>query len=524
MSIFSSIYTMIRQVLGRVIPYQNIQQVENIDTPLSQEMQIALEAWHRAYLDKPIYKNEQVKTLNIPAFIASEISRQVTLEFKWSITAGKDDGTGEDITNPRSEFLSREFEKLATQLRSKAEIGCAAGGMTIKPYVRDGHIYFDYTPDWDLYPIAFGDDGDLSDVVFRDVFSEGKTYYSRLERHTVDGDKIKITQRAFKSSSRDALGKEIALTEVSQWKDLKPVVYVNNVDGQLFGWFRVASANTVDPISPMGVAVFAKSMDTIKEADIQYSRLLWEFEGGEMAVDVDPMALRPIDGVMRNGAKAMETPKLNERLFRAVDLGTDDTYHVFAPTLRDSSLVAGLNQILMKIEDQSGLARGTLSDANTEARTATELTILRSRTYTTIADNQQALERALREVVRAMDKYADLYNLAPAGEYEVSFDWDDSVIADTETQLQQRLLLLNNGMMSKIEMRMWFFGETRAQAEKALQEVQQEKVSEMQAAMAIQRPNPDQSDVTVPTDNDNDNADQDGGNPATPFGSGFGEE
>ena len=243
-----------------------------------------------------------------------------------------------------------------------------------------------------------------------------------------------------------------------------------------------------------------------------------------MAIDVDPMALRPIDGVMRNGAKAMETPKLNERLFRAVDLGTDETYHVFAPTLRDSSLVAGLNQILMKIEDQSGLARGTLSDANTEARTATELTILRNRTYTTIADNQQALERALREVVRAMDKYADLYNLAPAGEYEVSFDWDDSVIADTETQLQQRLLMLNNGMMSKIEMRMWFFGETRAQAEKALQEVQQEKINDMQAAMAIQQPNPDQSDVTVPNDEDgNDNSDQ-GGNPATPFGSGPGEE
>ena len=67
------------------------------------------------------------------------------------------------------------------------------------------------------------------------MFSEGKTYYSRLEATTnAEGDKIKITQRAFKSSSRDALGKEIALTEVPQWKDLKPVVYVNNVDGQLF--------------------------------------------------------------------------------------------------------------------------------------------------------------------------------------------------------------------------------------------------------------------------------------------------
>ena len=40
----------------------------------------------------------------------------------------------------------------------------------------------------------------------------------------------------------------------------------------------------------------------------------------------------------------------------------------------------------------------------------------------------------------------------------------------------------------------------------------------------IQQPNPDQSDVTVPNDEDgNDNSDQ-GGNPATPFGSGPGEE
>ena len=70
---------------------------------------------------------------------------------------------------------------------------------------------------------------------------------------------------------------------------------------------------------------------------------------------------------------------------------------------------------------------------------------------------------------------------------------------------------------------MWFFGETHAQAEKALQEVRQEKVSEMQAAMAIQQPNPDQSDVTVPPD-DGGGADQDGSNPATLFGSGLGEE
>ena len=31
--------------------------------------------------------------------------------------------------------------------------------MTIKPYPKDGHIYFDCATAWSLYPIAFDDDG-----------------------------------------------------------------------------------------------------------------------------------------------------------------------------------------------------------------------------------------------------------------------------------------------------------------------------------------------------------------------------
>lgn len=34
------------------------------------------------------------------------------------------------------------------------------------------------------------------------------------------------------------------------------------------------------------------SANCIHDADVQYSRLLWEYEGGELAIDVDPMALK----------------------------------------------------------------------------------------------------------------------------------------------------------------------------------------------------------------------------------------
>ena len=470
-----------------MIHYKNIETVEHVETPLSNEMANALDLWYNMYLDKADWlKPDTVKSLNLPAFISSEIARQIVLEMKWNITGkGKDGKTqtedGKDVTNPRAEYLKAEFEKCISVLRQKLEQGCAAGGMVVKPYTKDGHIYFDWTMDWSLYPIAFDDDGNLADVIFRDIYSEGKTVYTRLERHTVDGNDVKITQRAFKSNMRDAIGTEINLSEVPQWSQLEPEATVKNSGGQMFGWYKVASANSIDVDSPMGASCFSKASNTIKEADLQYSRLLWEYEGSELAVDVDPTVLRP----KRTEGGGMEMPKLNQRLFRAVDAdkGDHDLYNVFSPAIRDGNLVNGLNQLFQRIEDQCGLARGTISDANTEARTATELRIVRQRSYATVADNQKALERCLKEVIRAMDVYADLYGLAPDGEYDVSFEWDDSIITDTEQQLNERLMLLNAELMSKVEFRMWYFNETKSQAVAAVKAIADEKAEEQMAGL-----------------------------------------
>lgn len=54
---------------------------------------------------------------------------------------------------------------------------------------------------------------------------------------------------------------------------------------------------------------------------------------------------------------------------------------VFSPALRDVSILNGLNDLLMRIEDTCGLARGTFSNPQSEARTATEIKILKQRSY-----------------------------------------------------------------------------------------------------------------------------------------------
>lgn len=469
-----------------MIRYKDIETAERVETPLSNEMATALDEWYAMYLNKAEWlKPDTVKSLNLPAFISSELARQIVLEMQWSITGkGKDGETqaegGKEVTNPRAEYLKAEFEKCLKVLREKLEQGCAAGGMVVKPYTKDGHIYFDWTMDWSLYPVAFDDDGNLADVIFRDVYSEGKTVYTRLERHTVEGQDVHITQRAYKSNMRDTIGTEISLAEVPQWSQLEPEVTVKNAGGQMFGWYKVAAANSIDVDSPMGASCFCKARDDIKEADMQYSRLLWEFEGGELAIDVDPTALIP-----KKDGNGVEMPKLNQRLFRAVDVssGDKDMYSVYSPALRDENFINGLNQIFQRIEDKCGLSRGTISDPDTAAKTATELRIMKQRSYATISDNQKALEHCLKEVIRAMNVYATLYGLAEEGECEVSFEWDDSIITDTAQQLNERLLLVNADLMGKVEFRMWYFHETKEQAIAAIKAIAEEKADEQMAGM-----------------------------------------
>lgn len=84
-----------------------------------------------------------------------------------------------------------------------------------------------------------------------------------------------------------------------------------------------------------------------------------------------------------------------------------------------------------------------------------------------------------------MDKYATLYSLAPEGEWDVSFEWDDSIIVDSEVQMGQLLSLVNAELMSKTEFGQWYFGDSEAQAKAALDVVAGEKEQDFDDAFKL---------------------------------------
>ena len=452
-----------------------------------------------------------VKSLGLPQLIASEKARTALIEFESEITTPildiepatpnymQADNIGTDgkpepmlanhlITKDipkgnteRAEFLNKQYEKLKDALRIQLEYGIAKGGLVVKPYIvkhggqtlhqetdmmtgeitqtesKDGYeIEFDFIQANEFYPLAFDSSGKITEAAFIQRKIDKDVVYSRLEYHKLEDNSVTVINRAFKSNAvatgkLDNLGQEIPLSEVPEWAMLSSETVVENVNRLLFAYFKMPEANTIDTHSPLGVSGFDKVKWLIKEADKQYSRLLWEFEGGELAIDIDRNALKWIQDPSDPDYGKSVMGNLQNRLYRKVDLNEDNTYEVFSPTLRDQSLINGLNCILMRIEDGAGISRGTLSDVVSEAKTATELRMLRVRSYETNAHIQKATEKMLRDAIYVMNVYCDLYDITADGEYEVSFEWDDSIINDTDTELTKRLMLIQNGIASKLE-------------------------------------------------------------------------
>ena len=407
----------------------------------------------------------------------------------------------------RAEYLNKTYQcKVISKLRRQVEYGIALGGLVIKPYVivnepkteeeqadnvlvmKDkldkADIEFDFVYADHFYPLAFNGSGDITEAAFIQFKLDKDITYSRLEHHKYENHTVTITNKAFKSTAQVTnnegvdLGQEIPLKSVPGWENIQPITVIKNANRLMFAYFKMPEANTVDMYSPLGVSGFDKAINLIEQADRQYSRLLWEYEGGEMAIDIDRDALRDTEVKGPDGSIIMVSKMghLQQRLYRPVDLNNEgDTYNVFAPGLRDTSYIQGLNTLLTRIEDVTGLSRGTISEVTmSEARTATELRILKQRSYQTNADIQKAIQKCLDDLVYVMNALCDLYDITPDGEYEVSYEWDDSILVDVDTELGKRMTLMQNGIMSKEELRMWYMGETERQAREALLKVQEE--------------------------------------------------
>lgn len=415
---FEKLLNWLRSLLG-----QTFGQGDNADIVLSDKMSSAIELWTKMYEDGGPWCNakNKIHSLRLPSSIASEFARLVTIEMDVNLSGGA-----------RATYLQQNLTPLLENIRRYVEPGCALGGAVFKPYVLDGNLVIDFVQGDSFFPTTFDTSNRMTGAIFVQQIKRKDIIYTRAEHHEYSNGVHTIDNKAFASRSSSSLGSPVDLASVPEWAEIEPHVDIEDVDRPLFAYFRVPQANRRDRYSPLGASVYAEAVDTIRDADEQYGRLLWEYEGGQMAVDAaDDLFLHGPDGTVA-------APKLSERLYRkrSVPSKEQNFYQIFAPQLRDESYRKGFNTILQRIEFQCGLAYGTLSDPQDTEKTATEITASKQRSYSTVRDIQLALQSALNDLIYAMDALATLYQLAPAGSYKAAYDWDDSIVNEPSARKQ----------------------------------------------------------------------------------------
>ena len=415
--------------------------------PVGEIMTSKIDLWESVYTDDaPWVDDDKVISIGIAKTICQTLASQVLSEAEIKVEG--------DST--KAEYLQDQIEKhLTPNLKEKIEKAMATGGMVFRPYINGSDIYIDFCRQGQFIPLGFDDDGNMNDVAFEEQRIDGRWTYTRIERQTFDGETDLISNRAYASKSSQ-LGNPIPLSDVDAWKNIDDEVPFE-YDNTLYGFYKVPIANNVDIDSPLGMSVFAPALSLIKKADCQFSRLDWEYQGGQMAIDVTEDAI--IDGQLDD---------TSERLYRQLD--QQDTYKVFNPSLRDANFQSGLQEYKKNIEDAVGLSRGSISDPTSDVRTATEMRILKQRSYNTLKDNQIALEKALIDLIDAMAFLSEEYQ-GVSGDYNITINWNDSVLEDYQTELNRHLQLMDAGIESRLEVRMWAMGEDEEVALEKLNQI-----------------------------------------------------
>ena len=382
----------------------------NVSSIISAEVERLIEYCARAYRGQPDWEDESnhIKTVNFAKSICSETARLTTL------------GIGVNLDgSSRAEWLQQQVDKIYYDLRKWVEYGCAYGTVILKP---NGDTVKLYVPG--QYEITEQDGSRITGIVFHNSAhdEQNEKYYDRMEYHRFENGVYVITNKCYVGSSPNNCNEPIDIA-LTPWAGYLEEARILNVDKPLFAPLKTPHANNLDPSSPVSLPIFSDALEELRDLDVAYSRNAKEIE------DSKRMVLLDSDRLMTGGKVGELVRSGLPDYVKLVDGDTSvesDIYHEINPELNTDMRLSGINSLLSQIGYKVGFSNGYfVFNEATGIQTATGVEAEQQRTIQFIKDCRDQLESCIGDLIYAMSKIADLYQLAPAGNYEIAYDFGD---------------------------------------------------------------------------------------------------
>lgn len=451
---FNSLLEKVKGWWRKMFDYNKIVKDFNLDIQTSENIINAINKWSQIYNKQEPWIDSNTKSLHVARTMCEKVAKAVTIEFKSTCS---------------EKYVDSVYQKVLKKKRLFTEQMLGKSSIFLRPYFDGKDIKINIIQADKFIPVSFDDDGNLVSYILIDQFTEENKIYTRLEYNEYKNDQMVIRNICYKGTKDGTvLSNRINLSDVEKWKDIQEISSFEGVDRLIGGFATMPTSNDLDNNSPIGQPIYHNALDLLKEVDVQYSRILHEYEGTELAIDIDESVLIP------DKNKNFRLPRGKERYFRKwnLDETKDKSFNVFSPEIRDNPLFNGLNEYLIQIENACHLSHGTLAKPEAIEKTAQEIKTSKQDYYVTVSDIQAVLQNAFEDLLYGIYVLCKLYGIPVKNDYSTEFEWDDSILVDKDTTRNQALLERNNNITSDVQ----YLMDTRNMKEKeAIEFVKKQK-------------------------------------------------
>ena len=437
-------------------------------------------AWH--VIDCPTIANPDAKRtlyrLNMAKALCSEMAGLVWGEECTVNVSMEGRESSDENPDPLNGFVQSVLcaNAFHEKMQESIEEGLALGGAAYKTWAESRHdeegneipetrkIMIGYAMADQFIPVSW-DNARVTEGVFVSRIAKGGYYYTRLEWHRWNGLTYVITNELYRSemqkgkdadSSQDILGVRYPLSEIYPYLDEETEV---PVEESLFTYWRTPVANNLDDNSPLGMSMYGNALETLHALDVCFDSFVREFRLGKKRIIVPARAVRTvIDPVSGRPLRYFDP---NDETYEALASDSPDDLKIQdnSVELRVEEHVAAINAFLSILCLQTGFSAGTFTfDQHGGVKTATEVVSENSKTYKTIKTIQNQLRPAIEHIIRNIIDVAILYEVEFEGQkvetlaangYNINVTFDDGVTQDRQTNLNEGVMLVGAGLLSK---------------------------------------------------------------------------
>ena len=305
-----------------------------------------------------------------------------------------------------------------------------------------GQPVIDYIQGDMIFPLEW-DNGKITECAFVKIGGdEDNQEYTVIEhRKAEDGTYI------IKTTLVDGEGEVVKPLEmVAEYGNSESDEYRTN---SKYPWFQVFTTNIVnnyDKTSPLGMSCFGNAIDILKSIDVIYDSWHNEFVLGKKRIFVKS-DLKSVKIAV--GDEITNQVDENDVVFYQIEWTENEKPPIYESNmaLRVGEHIEAMDKQLNLLSRKVGLGDNFYSfTGGSLGRTATEIISANSALFRNIKKQELPLTRALKGMVKAL-LFIGGYNT----EQDITIDYDDSIIEDTQKIRENAMAEFNAGLIDKIE-------------------------------------------------------------------------